>query len=60
VQTLADYFNVRRNMLDDTAATSIDGSQRNGMGAGALLDENSLQIQPNQADDQDELDDDEV
>ncbi len=47
-------------MLDDTAATSIDGSQRNGMGAGALLDENSLQIQPNQADDQDELDDDEV
>jgi hypothetical protein len=43
VHTLADYFNVRRNMLDDTAATSIDGSHRGG-GAGAMLDENSIQL----------------
>ncbi len=43
VHTLADYFNVRRNMLDDTAATSIDGSHRGG-GAGAIIDENSIQI----------------
>ena len=30
-------------MLDDTAATSIDGSHRGG-GAGAIIDENSIQI----------------
>ncbi len=49
-------------MLDDTAATSIDGSHRGGLGAGALLDENSLQIQPNGdvANQEDELDEDEI
>jgi hypothetical protein len=30
-------------MLDDTAATSIYGSHRGG-GAGAMLDENSIQL----------------
>ena len=49
-------------MLDETAATSIEGSRRGGLGAGALLDENSLQIQPNGdvANQEDELDEDEI
>jgi hypothetical protein len=46
IQTLADYFNARKNMMDDTAATSVMHPCPQDVSANEVGDEPIIAVVP--------------